>query len=452
MYEREGQWPAILRALRFHDWDPASLQSIPEHRWPALLAVTDRAHLTLALAVRCGALLPAPARARVQRNLAGSAERYSRLVAASCEINDALDAAGVEFVFLKGLTHRPYFNDKSEHRPQYDIDLYCPGAGLTVARRAVEKLGFESLPNRRDGPVDHLPTMIRRTGWRWRGDYFDPEQPFSIELHFRFWNPAAECIPVHGLDDLWRRRTTRNIGPCELPALALPDTLSFAALHLFRHLLRGDLRPHHAHEIAHFLERSAGDSAFWSEWQNTIPISFQKLQAIPFRLAMEWFHCRPNPAVLSVASRLPAAVTSWFDLFALSPVLALTHPNKDELLLHLALVSDPRAQRVIVLRRLLPTRVRRVVRDAHVRSDGRWVRVKGRAYQLGFMASRSLHHVRTLLRFGGSAFKWWLARRQRAAEDLIPRAGIVQGRTASFTENFQASAPASRAAVARTQK
>lgn len=425
MRECEGQWTAVLRGLRFHDSDPTSLQSIPEHRWPALLDVTDRAHLTLALAVRCGALLPASARARVERNLAGNAERYSRLIATSREISDALGAAGVEFVFLKGLTHRPYFNDQCEHRPQYDIDLYCPGAGLTVARRAVEKLGFERLPNRRDGPVDHLPTMICRTGWRWGGDYFDPEQPFSVELHFRFWNPAAECIPVDGLDAFWRRRTTRNIGPCELPALALPDTLSFAALHLFRHLLRGDLRPHHAYELAHFLERSAGDSTFWSEWQNTIPISFQSLQAIPFRLAMEWFRCRPNPAVSSLTRRLPTAVTSWFDSFALSPILALTRPNKDELFLHLALISDPRARRVIVLRRLLPPRVPRVMLDPHIRSDDRCMRVKRRAYQRGFIASRSLYHVRTLLRFAGSAFKCWLTRRQRAA-DRIPRAGIVQ--------------------------
>jgi hypothetical protein len=425
MHDREGQWPAILRALRFHDSDLTSLQSIPEYRWPALLDLTDRAHLTLALGLRCGALLPASARARVERSLSGNAERYSRLIATSREISAALNAAGVEFVFLKGLTHRPYFTDQPEHRPQYDIDLYCPG-DLTLARQAVEKLGFEPLPNRRDGPVDHLPTMIRRTGWQWRGDYFDPEHPFSIELHFRFWNPAAECILVDGLDDLWRRRTTRNIGRCEIPALSLPDTLSFASLHLLRHVLRGDLRPHHAYELAHFLERSAGDSAFWSEWQNTIPTSFQVLEAIPFRLAMEWFHCRPNPVVLSLTRRLPAAVTTWFDLFALSPILALTHPNKDELLLHLALVSDPGVRRAIALRRLLPPRVPRVMLDAHVRSGNRWFRMKRRSYQLAFIASRSLHHVRTLVPFAGSAFKWWLTRRQRAAEERISRTGIVR--------------------------
>jgi hypothetical protein len=269
--------------------------------------------------------------------------------------------------------------------------------------------------------------MIRRTGWRWRGDYFDPEQPFPVELHFRFWNPSAECIPVDGLDEFWRRRTIRSIGLCEIPALGLPDTLSLAALHLLRHLLRGDLRPHHAYELAHFLERSAEDSAFWSEWQSTTPIPSQTLQAIPFRLAMEWFHCRPNPVVFSLARRLPAAVTTWFNLFALSPILALTHPNKDELLLHLALVSDSRARRAIALRRLLPPRVLRVTLDAYVRSDSSWIRVKRRAYQLSFMGSRLMHHIRTLLPFAGSAFKWWLTFRERAAEDRISRARIVQG-------------------------
>ena len=426
MLKLKGQWPAILRALRFHDSDLAPLQSIPEHRWPALLGITDRAHLTLAVAARCRELLPASVRARVERNLVGNAGRYARLIATSREISVAFGAAGVEFVFLKGLTHRPYFTDQSQHRPQYDVDLYCPVASLAVARQVIDKLGFKPLPNRREGPVDHLPTMVRRTGWRWRGDYFDPEQPFSIELHFRFWDPAAEGIPVDGLDDFWRRRTIRNIGPCEIPALGLPDTLSFAALHLLRHLLRGDLRPHHAYELAHFLERSAGDSAFWSEWQSTTPISSQALQAIPFRLAMEWFHCRPHPVALSLARRLPAAATTWFNLFALSPILALTHPNKDELLLHLALVSDSHARRAIALRRLLPPRVPRVTLDAYVRSDNSWIRVKRRAYQLVFMVSRLLYHIRTVLPFAGSTFKWWLARRQRAAQDRISRVRIVQ--------------------------
>lgn len=91
----------------------------------------------------CGALLPAPARARVERNLAGNAERHSRLIATSRAISGALGAAGVEFVFLKGHTHHPYFNDHASYRPQYDMDLYCPGDGITVARRAVEKIGFE---------------------------------------------------------------------------------------------------------------------------------------------------------------------------------------------------------------------------------------------------------------------------------------------------------------------
>jgi hypothetical protein len=150
-----------------------------------------------------------------------------------------------------------------------------------------------------------------------------------------------------------------------------------------------------------------------------------------------------EPAVVSPTRRLPAAVTSWFDLFARSPIIALTHPNKNELLLHLALVSDPRARRAIVLCQQVLPRVPGVILDPHIRLDDRWVGVKRRAYQLGFIVSRLQHHLETLLLFGGSCFKWWLARRQRAAEHRVHP---------FCAENLQALVSASRAAVARTQK
>ena len=35
--------------------------------------------------------------------------------------------------------------------------------------------------------------LIRKTGWKWREDYFDPEMPTAVELHFAFWNERAEC-------------------------------------------------------------------------------------------------------------------------------------------------------------------------------------------------------------------------------------------------------------------
>ena len=37
--------------------------------------------------------------------------------------------------------------------------------------------------------------------------YFDPEQPHSVEIHFRFWNPEVEGFAVEGTEGFWMRRT-----------------------------------------------------------------------------------------------------------------------------------------------------------------------------------------------------------------------------------------------------
>ena len=49
-------------------------------------------------------------------------------------------------------------------------------------------VGYEAVKEIAHNGSDHLPVMIRKTGWTWRGDYYDPEMPPSVELHFRFWN------------------------------------------------------------------------------------------------------------------------------------------------------------------------------------------------------------------------------------------------------------------------
>jgi len=64
------------------------------------------------------------------------------------------------------------------------------------AARAVAKLGFVPLENMDRFPTDHLPAMIRKTGWEWGGDYYDPAMPLAVEIHFRFWNESLERLAV----------------------------------------------------------------------------------------------------------------------------------------------------------------------------------------------------------------------------------------------------------------
>ncbi len=66
-----------------------------------------------------------------------------------------------------------------------------------------------------------------------------------------------------------------------------------------------------------------------------------------------------------VIQQLPPRTLRWFDTFAFSPLNAWERPNKDELFLHLSLVSGFRDRASIIRRRLVPIRFQTPLIDAH---------------------------------------------------------------------------------------
>jgi hypothetical protein len=119
-------------------------------------------------------------------------------------------------------------------------------------------------PSRKPGahPTDHLPALVRKTGWEWRGgSHFDPEIPLAIEVHLQFWDERTERSA--------RARRGRILDAAQRQALDTPDALAYSALHLLRHLLRGSARACHVYEIAWFLERHSGEAQFWNRWRET---------------------------------------------------------------------------------------------------------------------------------------------------------------------------------------
>ena len=113
---------------------------------------------------------------------------------------------------LKGFAQCPDFVRDPSLRVQNDIDLYLPGSHLSRARQIVSRLGYEPLGKGKNARIDHLPTMIRKTGWQWRGDYFDPEIPISLDLHFRLWDEATEGFQLSAVASFWDRRIGRMFG------------------------------------------------------------------------------------------------------------------------------------------------------------------------------------------------------------------------------------------------
>jgi hypothetical protein len=192
------------------------------------------------------------------------------------------------------------------------------------------------------------------------------------------------------------------------------DGLSYSALHLLRHLLGGDLRLRHVYEIAHFLERSADDDAFWSRWRESALPLCRIAEGIAFHLAADWFHCNRHPCAQEAIEQLPAPVQRWFKLFSSSPELAFGQPDlafgksdKSELWLHFCLLNRAKDRCAIASRRLFPMRRARVVVDAHVPEMTAALRMKRIAGEASFLAARALHHLRTLAPAIRGAYRWW---------------------------------------------
>ena len=394
---------AVLKALSFERRSTRDLEAIPANAWPALLDALDRSHLTLALGTRCRDSLPDFVRERTDRNLACNAVRHARLVETQRTLCESLRLSCIPFVVLKGLAQSPWSTDDPRTRPQGDIDIYTPSESMPAALRNLQGLGYEAVSHISNPGADHLPVMIRRTGWKWRGDYYDPDMPHSLELHFRFWNPQGMRFDVGDVTQFWSRRTIRQSNGLEFPALHPVDALSYSALHLVRHAFVGDLHLRHVYEVAHFLERSAREDSFWSRWRETGLQPCRVVEGIAFRFACEWFGCNLHPAAREAIDQLPAAIQRWFSIFALSPALALEHPNKNELWLHFCLAERTKDRCAIAMRRLVPTRRSRVLLDPHAAGTPIHKKV---AFETTFLAKRVLHHLRILPPTLRGAYLW----------------------------------------------
>lgn len=398
-----------MAALRFASPDIVPLSELSDSEWKRALDFADRTQLTLALGLKCREHLPDWVRCRIDHNLADNAERWSRTKAAYQEAADAFGARELEFLVLKGFAHYPRFVDDPRHRPQGDLDLLFTESQVSQAFEAAVGLGYRPINERDAHPIDHLPMMVRQTGWRWRGDFFDPESPVSLELHFRAWDETTERLAPRGVAQFWERRERRQVEELHFLGFHPADELAYAALHLLRHLLRGDLRAFHVYELAWHLEHSADDPSFWCAWPRLHDESLRRLEAICFSLARHWFDCRVAEAAREEIERLPAEVSRWMDLFGESPLASRFHPNKDELWLHWSLLDSAGARFSVLRRRLIPASWPITKEALHIpeqqRSRALALRVWGR--EAAFVAERVAYHARAIPSVAGSAVRWF---------------------------------------------
>ena len=399
---------ALFSALQFQDRQTQALSRLTESEWNETLSYSDRMHLTLALA-RDRTEFPAWVRARIERAMAGAAQHFEQIKTAYLQAADALAAARIEFAVLKGFTHVPRFVPDARLRVQYDIDLFCPKESALRARGELIQLGYEPLRGFDHFPIDHLPALIRKTGWEWNGDFFDPEIPVRFELHYQFWDSATEFLEPQGVEKFWQRRVTEELQDLRFPALALADRAGYAALHALRHLLRGDLRPGHIYELASFLHTSAADQRVWDGWRGHHHESLRMLEGIVFALAFDWFGCSVSSAVEQQIAALPEGAKRWVAERGVAPIQAAFRPNKDELWLHLSLLQSRREKAAVIRRRLFPLRMPGQIDAIHIPDDQMTprLRLRRQARYCRHVAGRFWHHACVLVPTLWSGVRWW---------------------------------------------
>jgi len=396
--EKMGEAPAFLMdALRFQDANKQGLRNASDAEWTRVLSHWHTVRLTLPLRKAGGDEMPVWVQERIGTFLADNATRFERIKEAYSRVGKALDEAGVDHLVLKGFSLWPGYTEHPKFRPQSDIDLYCRPETILRAREALLALGYTSKPEWGRLSPEHLSPLIPLQSWTWRGNYFDPEIPASIELHFAWWDGVATHLHPQGLHDFWKRRVRRAVDDVSFTALDPVDNLGYTAINLLGNLLGGIVAVEQMYSLARFLHTFADDRPFWQRWRILHPDSLRQLEAISFLTASKWFACRLSCEAQEEVDRLQPGVHRFFRHFSKAALSSEYLRNKDGLWLQLELIESKSEKAAVLFQRVFPVRKSTIQPLA---ADDTSEDAKGKTY------SRPDHLTRKSVAF----VKWFIAR------------------------------------------
>ena len=348
-----GEVLALIAALQLREPDLTQLESLDDQAWHRLLGFSDRAHLTLPLSQIPGRPFPQWVTERLTTNVPDNSKRFERVKQTFQEAAGALADASVEFILFKGFTQAPEFVPNPWLRAQSDLDFYCPPSMISAAQRALEAIGYGAETTSGMNLADHVPALVRRGDWEWRGNPFDPDMPLSIELHFCFRNENLLFFPLPSAAAFWEHRTLRHIEGMPIPCLSPIDHLGYISLHILRNVLRGDWIIHHVQELAWFLHSHANDDTFWKEWCDTHEDNMRACEAIAFRYAQAWFDCRIHSEPQKEVDQLPLPQKNWLSQLGGSALEGMFHEQRDGIWLNWTFLQSRRGKVLLSRRSLL---------------------------------------------------------------------------------------------------
>lgn len=412
---------ALLSGLHLSEPDINPLEQLSKEQWTDLIAFCDIAHLTLPLAQLATNDFPEWVRKRLSTNLMDNAQRFERLRATYCEIDETLRLAGVEHVVIKGFTQAPDYVASPRLRGQSDFDIVCLPEQIEIAQAALERVGYQPYQLKKDSRADHVPTLVRHRGAKWKGNPFDPDIPLGVDLHFCLWNEPAMRFSIE-VDDFWKRRTTRTVEGLTFPTFHPVDQLGYLTLHILRNILRSEWIIHLVRELAGFLHSHANDNSFWTEWTELHDSQLRSYEAIAFYYAREWFGCSLHPLVEETIASLRPIQLHLLSRTARTGLEHMFRQNKDSIWLHMTLLSSLQTKGATLVRTFIPSSVSSVSSPAvltrnkrHIqpKSNSRWIQY------VSYLVSRSSSHLQADLTALARGLFWWCSQSRLSSQYWI---------------------------------
>jgi Uncharacterised nucleotidyltransferase len=333
-----------------------------EKQWRQVLALADTAGLTLFLRANLKQRgdfqgLPGSIQQALEQRFQDNVARTEAICQELIQFNRLFQVQNIRYLNLKGQVLYPDFVNERRNRLQYDHDFLIRPEDLERTYALFLSLGYSPLPSSSKLAVGHLPTLVRKTDWKWKGNLFDPEIPRAVELHFQLWDSKFDKISIRSLDDVWRNSEVAAFEAVALPVLSRQHNLLYCVLHSFRHLLRNDLRLSHLYEIGYFLHRRCENASFWPGFLKSLLSCSNscRVTATMLELARRTFGAEPEPMTTQfINEHLSPAAALWVEEFGIRESVHCFRRSKSALFLQLDFVEGLVGKSVVIARKLIP--------------------------------------------------------------------------------------------------
>jgi Uncharacterised nucleotidyltransferase len=286
---------------------------------------------------------------RLMKNAADNRKKTEGMYEEFVRLNLKLQAAGVEFVNLKGFSLVPDVSPDAALRCQFDLDFLVASRDVALCEEVLKREGYVL-----DGIGRNVREYKAGSGQVPSiRELYKAKPQRSVEIHIADSQARDESYP----DDRLSRIQWKLRDGFKFPVLSDRDQFLTLAFHLFKHLKSEWTRASWILEYARYIHFHRFDDSLWLEVERHLSTDSRVEVAVGAAtlLTHQSFGIPCIPPVLTAAiTGLPVSVRVWIERYGNNVLYAPFPGTKLYLLLERALWGDEGAHSVERSRKLFP--------------------------------------------------------------------------------------------------